>query len=247
MPDHRLRICPLCEATCGLQLEVAGRQVRAVRGDTLDPFSEGYLCPKGVAMGDLDADPDRLRHPLIRDGKRLRKATWDEAFDCIERGLRPLIHQHGPHSVGLYLGNLTVHNLSLSIYVPLLRAALRTQNVFTASSVDQLPKQLTVGLMFGNGMSVPIPDIDRCQYLLVLGANPLVSNGSLMTVPNVGQRLSRFRARGGKLVVLDPCRTRTAQEASEHYFIRPGTDDRMEVERLSVMRQHTTLTLRIEA
>jgi anaerobic selenocysteine-containing dehydrogenase len=224
MPDHRLRICPLCEATCGLQLEVEGRAVRSVRGDDQDPFSEGYLCPKGVAMGDLDADPDRLRHPLIRYGKHLRKATWDQAFDCIEHGLRPLLDQHGPNSLGLYLGNPTVHNLSLSMYVPMLRAALRTQNVFTASSVDQLPKQLTVGLMFGNGMSVPIPDIDRCQYLLVLGANPLVSNGSLMTVPNVGQRLKRFRDRGGKLVVLDPCRTRTAHEASEHHFIRPGTD-----------------------
>jgi anaerobic selenocysteine-containing dehydrogenase len=145
MPDHRLRICPLCEATCGLQLEVQGRAVQAVRGDDQDPFSEGYLCPKGVAMGDLDADPDRLREPLIRDGKHLRKATWDEAFDCIEHGLRPLVDQHGPHSLGLYLGNPTVHNLSLSMYVPMLRAALRTQNVFTASSVDQLPKQLTVG------------------------------------------------------------------------------------------------------
>lgn len=224
MSDHRLRICPLCEATCGLQLEVEGREVRSVRGDTQDPFSEGYLCPKGVAMGDLDADPDRLREPLVQDGNRLRRATWDEALDRVEHGLRPLVNQYGPNSVGLYLGNPTVHNLSLSMYVPLLRAALRTQNVFTASSVDQLPKQLTVGLMFGNGMSVPIPDIDRCHYLLVLGANPLVSNGSLMTVPNVGQRLNRFRARGGKLVVLDPCRTRTARVATEHYFIRPGTD-----------------------
>ncbi|MFV2067773.1 MAG: molybdopterin oxidoreductase family protein [Pirellulales bacterium] len=220
----RLRICPLCEATCGLELAVLGRTVQSVRGDRDDSFSHGFVCPKGVAIRDLDADPDRLREPMIRHATGWRKATWDEAFRLIADRLPPIIDRYGKNAVGLYLGNPTVHNTSLMLYAPILRKALGTQNVFTASSVDQLPKQLAVGLMFGNGLSIPIPDIDRCHYLLVLGANPLVSNGSLMTAPNIGKRLRRLQERGGKLVVIDPCRTRTAKAADAYHPIRPGTD-----------------------
>ncbi len=220
----KLRICPLCEATCGLELDVAGREVLSVAGDSEDDFSEGYLCPKGVAVKDLDADTDRLRTPMIRRGKTWHEASWDEAFAEIESRLKPIVAKYGKDAVGLYLGNPVVHNTSLMLYVPVLRAALGTRNVFSASSVDQVPKQLAVGLMFGNGMSVPIPDIDRCAYLLILGANPLVSNGSLMTAPNVGERLKRLQARGGKIVVIDPVRTKTAAVADEHHFIQPGYD-----------------------
>lgn len=220
----KLRICPLCEATCGLELEVTGREVVSVVGDAADPFSEGYLCPKGVAVKDLDADADRLRTPMIRRGKTWHSASWDEAFAEIESRLKPIVAEHGKDAVGLYLGNPVVHNTALMLYAPVLRTALGTRSVFSASSVDQVPKQLAAGLMFGNGMSVPIPDIDRCQYLLILGANPLVSNGSLMTAPNVGERLKGLQARGGKIVVIDPARTRTAVAADEHHFIQPGTD-----------------------
>jgi len=218
------RICPLCEATCGLELEAVGREIRAIRGDAADFFSRGFVCPKGVALGQLDADPDRLRAPLIRSGNAWRSATWREAFTEIDGRLGEILSRHGRNAVGLYLGNPSVHNSALTLYLTVLRKALGTQNVFTASSVDQLPKQLVAGLLFGNGLSVPIPDIDRCRYLLVLGANPLVSNGSLLTAPDIGERLKQLRRRGGKLVVIDPCRTRTAKVADEHHFIRPGSD-----------------------
>jgi len=219
-----LRICPLCEATCGLELDFAGREVQSIRGDRSDIFSEGFLCPKGLALEELDADPDRLREPMIRDEGGWRAASWDEAFEDIERNLTRIISEHGRDAVGLYLGNPSVHNTALMVYIPALRNVLRTQNVFTASSVDQIPKQLVVGLMFGSGLSVPVPDIDRCQHLVILGANPLVSNGSLLTAPNIGKRLKRLRQRGGKIVVIDPCRTKTARAADEHHFIQPGTD-----------------------
>ncbi len=222
--ETRYRICPLCEATCGLELTVDGRRVTAVRGDAHDAFSEGYICPKGVALQDLDSDPDRLRTPMIRRADGWHAATWDEAFAEIERRLLPIIQQRGRNAVGVYLGNPSVHNTGLAIYGQVLLRALGTQNVFSASTVDQMPKQVASAAMFGTGLSIPIPDIDRTQYLLILGANPVVSNGSLMTAPNYAERLKRIRARGGRVVVIDPRRTETARVADEHVFIRPGTD-----------------------
>ncbi|NUM56068.1 MAG: molybdopterin-dependent oxidoreductase [Candidatus Hydrogenedentes bacterium] len=223
MPSH-LRICPLCEATCGLQIDTEGRRVTRIEGDAADAFSEGYICPKGAALAELDADPDRLRSPRIRDGNVFREATWDEAFAHIDERLTNIREQHGSDSVGIYLGNPIVHNIALTAYLPALVKALGTRNVFSASTVDQFPKQLASALMFGTGLSVPIPDIDRTHYMLILGANPLVSNGSMMTAPNFPGRLRRLRQRGGKVVVIDPRRTKTAEAADEHHFIRPGTD-----------------------
>ncbi|GMQ80203.1 MAG: molybdopterin-dependent oxidoreductase [Planctomycetia bacterium] len=218
------RICPFCEATCGLELSVRGRTVERVRGDRQDPFSAGYICPKGVALKDLVGDPDVLTEPLIRSEAGWRKVTWDEAFAEIERGLTPVLEQHGRDAVGVYAGNPVVHNTALTLYLPVLLRALRTRNFFSAGTADQIPKQLVAALLFGTGLSVPIPDLDRCQFLLILGANPLVSNGSLMTAPNVAGRLRRLRQRGGKIVVVDPRRTKTAAAADEHLFIKPGTD-----------------------
>lgn len=218
------RTCPLCEATCGLQITTRGREVVSIRGDAEDPFSRGFICPKGSALRDLDADPDRLRTPLIRRGDRFEPATWDEAFAEIERRLPPILAAHGPNSAALYFGNPSAHNQTLTLYLPILSRALRTANIFSASTVDQMPKQVASGLMFGTSLSVPIPDIDRTDYWMILGANPLVSNGSLMTAPDMPERLDAIRKRGGKVVVVDPRRTRTADAASEHVFIRPGTD-----------------------
>ncbi len=217
-------ICPLCEATCGLELTLDGDQVVGVRGDADDVFSRGFVCPKGVAIGDLHHDPARLRSPMVRDGSGLREATWDEAFERIRAGLEDVIGESGPNAVALYLGNPNSHNVTSTFYLPALVRALATRYRFSASTVDQMPQQVALGLMYGTELSVPVPDIDRTDLFVVIGGNPLVSNGSLMTVPDMPGRVRALRARGGRMVVVDPVRTRTAAAADEHLAIRPGTD-----------------------
>lgn len=219
------RTCPLCEATCGVTVTVDGDRVVSVRGDADDVFSAGYICPKGVALGELHHDPDRLRHPLVRDGSgALRRATWDTAFDVIRQRLGDVLRAHGPDAVAVYLGNPNSHNVTSTFYVPALIRALGTGYRFSASTVDQMPKQVSAGLMFGTELSVPIPDIDRTDLFVVLGANPLASNGSLFTVPDFPGRLRALKRRGGRMIVIDPVRTRTAAAADEHLPIRPGSD-----------------------
>jgi anaerobic selenocysteine-containing dehydrogenase len=217
------RTCPLCEATCGLELTLDGDELVSIRGDAQDVFSHGFICPKGAALKQLHEDPDRLRTPMIKDGDSHRPASWDEAFALIDARLAPILTADR-NAVAVYLGNPNAHNLDSLLYGRVLLKALSTRNVYSASSVDQIPKQLASALMFGTGTTVPVPDVDRTQHLLMLGANPLASNGSLMTAPDMRGRLRALRSRGGKLVVVDPRRTRTAEEADEHHFIRPGTD-----------------------
>ncbi len=218
------RTCPLCEATCGLAIEVRGGEVERIRGDEDDVFSRGYVCPKGTALAALHSDPDRLRRPLVRRGDRHVEADWDEAFAEIERGLKPLIDRHGREAVGIYLGNPNVHNLAGSLYIGPLIRSLGSRQVFSASTVDQMPKHVSSGLMFGDPGAIPVPDLDRTDYLLMLGANPFESNGSLCTAPDFPGRLKALRERGGRLVVVDPRRTRTTRAADEHLFVRPGRD-----------------------
>jgi anaerobic selenocysteine-containing dehydrogenase len=218
------RTCPFCEATCGLEIETEGREVVSVRGDTEDVFSHGFICPKAYGVKQLHEDPDRLTTPLIRRDGELVGASWDEAFEEIDRRLTPLIAEHGKNAVAVYLGNPNAHNLSALIHGPAWLRVLGSQNVYSASTVDQMPKQMSAGLMFGAMLSVPVPDVDRCDHLVLLGANPLVSNGSLLTAPDMRGRLRGIRERGGRVVVVDPRRTRTAEEADEHHFIQPGTD-----------------------
>jgi len=219
-----IRTCPLCEATCGLELPLEDRTLVKVRGDAEDVFSHGYICPKGLALVDLENDPDVLRTPLVREGDTHREATWEEAFERVDAGLRPIIGEHGSNAVAMYLGNPNVHNLAGTLYGPVLARALGTANVYSATSVDQMPKQVACGYLFGHGLSIPIPDIDRTQHMVILGANPMVSNGSLFTAPDLPGRLRALKARGGKLVVIDPRRTETARRADEHHAIIPGTD-----------------------
>jgi anaerobic selenocysteine-containing dehydrogenase len=218
------RTCPFCEATCGLEVETEGREVVSVRGDDQDVLSHGFICPKAFGLKQLHEDPDRLTTPLIRRDGELVEASWDEAFEEIDRRLSPLLAEHGRNAVAVYIGNPNAHNLSALAYGPVWLRALGSQNIYSASTVDQMPKQVSAGLMFGTMLSVPVPDVDRTEHLLILGANPLVSNGSLLTSPDMRGRLRRIRERGGKVVVVDPRRTRTAEEADEHHFIRPGTD-----------------------
>ena len=216
--------CPLCEATCGLEIETHGREIITIRGDAQDVFSHGYICPKAYSLKELHADPDCIREPMVRNGDQWMKVSWDDAFAEIERGLMPVLQEYGRDALAIYVGNPNAHNIASLLYLPTLLQTARTHNFFSASTVDQMPKHVSAGLMFGTLFSIPVPDLERTQYLLLLGANPLVSNGSLMTAPDMRGRLRRLRQRGGKIVVIDPYRTRTAQEADEHHFIRPGHD-----------------------
>lgn len=218
------RICPFCEACCGLELEVAEGRVTSIRGYDEDVHSAGFICPKATALRDLHEDPDRLRAPLVkRDGKHV-EVTWDEAFAEIERRLPPVLERHGRDAAGLVFGNPSAHKMALLLYTARLARGMGTKNVFSASTLDQMPKQLASGLMFGHWMSVAVPDIARTDLLVVLGANPVVSNGSMWTVPDFRGKAKAMQARGGKLIVIDPRRTETAELADQHLFIRPGSD-----------------------
>lgn len=219
-----LRICPLCEATCGLSLTLEGPRVTGARGDRDDVFSKGFICPKGAAFGSLDADPDRLRTPLVRTDGELRGASWAEAFDAVAARARPLIDEYGPQALGVVLGNPNVHTMAGALYPPLLLRTVPTRNLFTASTLDQMPKHVSSGLLFGDALAIPVPDLDRTDHLLLIGANPLDSNGSLCTAPDFPGRLKALKRRGGTLTVIDPRRTRTARLADRHLAPRPGTD-----------------------
>ncbi len=216
--------CPLCEATCGIVVETHGDQVTSIRGDAADPFSAGYICPKGTALGDLHHDPDRLRQPMRRDGETWTPMGWDEAFDYVAAQLQAVRKEHGADAVAVYQGNPTTHNLGLLTFGQLLLRSLGTRNAYSSTSNDQLPHMLAALQVFGNQILMPVPDLDRCDLLICLGANPLASNGSIMTAPDMRSRLEQIQARGGTVIVLDPRRTETADRADQHLFIRPGTD-----------------------
>ncbi|MEM9554115.1 MAG: molybdopterin oxidoreductase family protein [Acidobacteriota bacterium] len=229
MPRTHYRACTLCEAICGLEIQVDGGAVTSIRGDADDPFSRGHICPKGVAMQDLQTDPDRLHRPLLKvetsDGTpSWREIPWDEAYDRAVEGLRGVQARHGRDAIGVYLGNPNVHNYGSLLFGPPVLRALRTKHRYSATSVDQLPSHLAAWSMYGHMMLIPVPDLDRTDFFLCLGGNPAVSNGSLMTAPDVKKRLKAVRARGGRIVVVDPRRTETARLAEEHLFVRPGTD-----------------------
>ncbi len=218
------RTCHLCEATCGLELHLEDDAISLVRGDRDDVFSHGYLCPKGTAIKHLETDPDRVRTPMIRRGDEWHEVTWTEAFAEIDHRLGAIREAHGNDAIAVYLGNPNAHNLGPALYNRVFLQALNTSNMYSASTVDQMPKQVSAGLMFGTALSVPVPDVDRTDYLLMLGANPFASNGSLWTAPDLPARLRGLRERGGRLVVVDPRRSKTAEEADEHVAIRPATD-----------------------
>ncbi|WP_328745913.1 molybdopterin oxidoreductase family protein [Streptomyces sp. NBC_00285] len=224
MSRTALRICPLCEATCGLTLTIEGTRVTGARGDRDDVFSKGFICPKGAAFGALDGDPDRLRTPLVRRDGELCEATWDEAFDAVAAGIRAVVDGHGANSVGVVLGNPNVHTMAGALYPTVLLAGLGTRSIFTASTVDQMPKHVSSGLLYGDANAIPVPDLDHTDHLLLIGANPLESNGSLCTAPDFPGKLKALKARGGTLTVIDPRRTRTARLADRHIAVRPGTD-----------------------
>ena len=218
------RTCPLCEATCGLEITMSGGAVKRIRGDRDDVFSRGFICPKGSTLKQLQEDPDRLRMPLVRRDGELVEVSWDDAWAAVADGLAKVRAAGNKNAIAVYLGNPNAHSLAGALYVRPLLKAIGTRNLFSASTVDQMPKHVSSGLLFGSPGAIPIPDLDRTDYLLMLGANPLESNGSLCTAPDFPGRLAAIRERGGRVVVVDPRRTRTADVADEHVAIRPGAD-----------------------
>lgn len=223
------RACHLCEAICGLTLETTetpdqGLTITSIKGDPLDSFSRGHICPKAVALQDIQNDPDRLRQPMRRVGNEWQAIGWDDAFALVADRLAAIQERHGQNAVAVYQGNPSVHNYGLMTHSNYFLGLLKTRSRFSATSVDQLPHHLTSHLMYGHGLLLPIPDIDHTDFMLILGGNPLASNGSIMTVPDVEKRLKAIQARGGKVVVVDPRRSETAAIADQHVFVRPGGD-----------------------
>jgi anaerobic selenocysteine-containing dehydrogenase len=220
------RACPLCEAKCGIEvvLDADRSRVLTVRGDPLDPMSRGYLCPKAFGLKGLQEDPDRVRRPLRRRGRGFEEVDWESAFAEAAERLRAVRDAHGADALATYLGNPNAHDMGSTFFLPAFQRALGTKRRFSATSVDQLPKMVSSWLLFGHPAAFAVPDVDRSDLLLVLGANPLASNGSLLTAPDLPGRLRRLRERGGRLVVVDPRRTETARLADRHLFIRPGAD-----------------------
>lgn len=218
-----LRICPLCEATCGMVLTIDDGRVSGARGDRDDVFSHGFICPKGASFAELDNDPDRLRVPLVRRDGELVEAGWDEALRAAVEGLQR-VSADPSAGIGVYVGNPNAHTVAGGLYAPPLIRALKTKLVFSASTLDQMPKQVACGYLFGNPFAFTVPDLDRTDHLVIIGANPLVSNGSVATAADFPGRLKALRRRGGRLTVIDPNRTRTAETADRHIAPRPGTD-----------------------
>jgi anaerobic selenocysteine-containing dehydrogenase len=218
------RTCPLCEAGCGLEVTVRGEQVVRIRGDRDDVFSHGFLCPKGSTLKQLHDDPDRLRRPMVKRNGQHVEVDWPEAWAEVERGLLGVIERSGRESVAMYLGNPSAHSLSAMLFNRSLLQALGTRQRFSASTVDQMPRQIAAAYVFGTPVTVPVPDLDRTDHLVIMGANPYASNGSLCTAPDFPGRIEAIRARGGTVVVIDPRRSRTAEEADRWVAIRPGTD-----------------------
>ncbi len=218
-----LRICPFCEATCGMVLTIDDDRVVAARGDRDDVFSHGFICPKGASYPELDNDPDRLQVPLVRRDGELVETSWDEALRAAVEGLGRVAADPSA-GIGVYLGNPNAHTVSGGLYAPQLVRALKTRLVFSASTLDQMPKQVACGYLFGNPFAFTVPDLDRTDHLVIIGANPLVSNGSVATAADFPGKLRELRRRGGRLTVIDPNRTRTAEVADRHIAPRPGTD-----------------------
>ncbi|MGB1251931.1 MAG: molybdopterin oxidoreductase family protein [Candidatus Promineifilaceae bacterium] len=218
------RTCNLCEAMCGIEITLDGDKILSIKGDKNDPFSKGHICPKAVALQDIYHDPDRLKYPVKRTDTGWEQISWDEAYGMVADNVKRIWAESGENALGLYLGNPNVHNVGAMLFGSAVIKALRTRNRFTATSVDQLPHHVASRFMYGHQFKMPVPDVDRTDYFLILGANPLASNGSIMTAGGIEPRMKAIQKRGGKIVVVDPRRTASAKMADEHFFVKPGSD-----------------------
>jgi anaerobic selenocysteine-containing dehydrogenase len=216
--------CTLCEAMCGIEVQTQGKEILSIVGDKQNPFSEGHVCPKAMALKDLYDDPERIRQPLLKTDQGWQTISWDQAYDKVAESLHMIQQKYGVDSVATYLGNPNAHNMGSILFGPYFYRALKSHNRYSATSVDQLPHHIVSRQLFGHQSQIPIPDIDRTQYFMIIGGNPLASNGSIMTVPHIKRRLKAVQKRGGKVVVIDPKKSETAEISCEHYFIKPATD-----------------------
>jgi len=237
------RTCNLCEAMCGLEIEYEGTNVLSIKGDKNDPFSKGHICPKAMALKDIYEDKDRLKKPLKRTDTGWQEISWKQAINEVAEVLAETRKKYGSDAVGVYAGNPNVHNSGAILSAPGFIKELRTKNRFSATSVDQLPHQFVAFLMYGHQLQLPIPDIDRTDYLIILGANPLVSNGSLLTAPNIKKRLQRIQERGGKIVNIDPRFTETSAKSDQHIYLRPGSDTFLLLSMLHVLFEENLVKL----
>jgi anaerobic selenocysteine-containing dehydrogenase len=218
------RTCNICEAMCGIEIQYQGQKILSIKGDKKDPISRGHICPKAVALQDFYYDKDRLRKPIRKTPTGWEEMSWDEALDYVEKNIKTIQEKYGDNAFGSYIGNPNAHNLGSALFLPKFFKSLKTKNRYSSASADQLPHHVASNFMFGHGMLIPIPDIDRTDFLLIIGGNPLVSNGSMMTAPDFAKRMKAIQKRGGKVVVIDPRKTETAQKADQHFFIKPETD-----------------------
>ena len=217
------RSCHVCEALCGLRIETEGEQIISIKPDKEDPFSNGHICPKGVAIQDIHEDPDRIRTPLKRTAEDWEAISWEEALNTTIERLGRIVDDHGANAIATYMGNPSGHSAGMMTHPVTWFQMIGTRNQFHAGSVDTWPTHLACYLMYGNQWFTPIPDIDRTHHMVIIGGNPMASNGSMMTVPDFPGRIKSLKKRG-KLVVIDPRRSETAKKADEHHFIMPGTD-----------------------
>jgi|OpeIllAssembly_1097287.scaffolds.fasta_scaffold03970_2 anaerobic selenocysteine-containing dehydrogenase len=220
---HR-RTCSICEAMCGIVVEHRDGEVLAIKPDRDDVLSRGHICPKAVALKDLHEDPDRLRQPMRRTATGWEPIAWSEAFDEVERRIADIRARHGHDAVAIYAGNPTAHNLGAMLSIGDFIRSVRTRNLYSATSVDQLPHMVASHAMFGHQFLLPVPDVDRTQLFVCIGGNPVASGGSIMGAPGFEKRIAALRARGGRFIVIDPRRTESAEIADEYLPVRPGTD-----------------------
>jgi anaerobic selenocysteine-containing dehydrogenase len=223
-PVKHYSTCTLCEAMCGIEVTTQDREILSIVGDKLNPFSEGHVCPKAMALKDIYDDPDRLQQPMEKTAAGWQAISWDDALDKVANNLHKVQQQNGVNAVGTYLGNPNAHNFGAILFGPYFYRALLTHNRYSATSVDQLPHHIVSRQLFGHQSQIPVPDIDNTDYFMIIGGNPLASNGSIMTVPHIKRRLKAIQSRGGKVVVVDPKKSETADISSEHLFIKPGSD-----------------------
>lgn len=218
------RACNLCEAICGLEIKVKGTEIISINGDKKDPLSRGHICPKALGLKDIYEDPNRLKMPIKRTGDTWTEISWEQAFTEVTENIKRIQSQFGKNAVGIYTGNPAVHNSGTLLSLPAFGKALGTKNRFSATSSDQLPHHFVGALLYGHPLLLPVPDIDHTDFMIIMGANPMASNGSIMTAPDFANRLKAIEKRGGKVTVIDPRFTETSAKASEHIFIKPATD-----------------------